>query len=93
LILYRSFGIALKNDYHEGCWLLTLWIWILEGFEKRKISLNVQIPGIDWWHKKEEIEQILMVCTDAVILSLKEVSFSQKLNQTWEQSIKPQKNR
>jgi len=88
---YIEVSIALKNDYHELL-IAELFDMDFEGFEEEENLLKCSIPGNRFDDtKKEEIEQILIgFGTDAVILS-EEVISPQNWNQTWEQSIKPQK--
>lgn len=88
---YIEVSIALKNDYHELL-IAELFDMDFEGFEEEENLLKCSIPGNRFDDtKREEIKQILIgFGADAIILR-EELISPQNWNQTWEQSIKPQK--
>ena len=87
---YIRLSISLKDDFHELL-IAELFDLDFEGFEEEDNLLIASIPANRFDDfKREEIERMLLNFGDAEILN-EEVIAPQNWNQTWEQSIKPQK--
>lgn len=87
---YIRLFISLKDDFHELL-IAELFDMDFEGFEEEDDVLIASIPANRFDDlKREEIERILLNFEDASILN-EEVVSPQNWNETWEQSIQPQK--
>ncbi len=87
---YIRLFISLKDDFHELL-IAELFDMDFEGFEEEDDVLIASIPANRFDDlKREEIERILLNFEDASVLN-EEVVSPQNWNETWEQSIKPQK--
>lgn len=87
---YIRLSISLQDDFHELL-IAELFDLDFEGFEEEDNLLIASIPANRFDDfKREEIERMLLNFGDAEILN-EELIAPQNWNQTWEQSIKPQK--
>lgn len=87
---YIRLSISLQDDFHELL-IADLFDLDFEGFEEEDNLLIASIPANRFDDfKREEIERMLLNFGDAEILN-EELIAPQNWNQTWEQSIKPQK--
>lgn len=87
---YIRLSISLQDDFHELL-IAELFDLDFEGFEEEDNLLIASIPANRFDDfKREEIERMLLNFGEAEILN-EELIAPQNWNQTWEQSIKPQK--
>lgn len=87
---YIRLFISLKNDFHELL-IAELFDLDFEGFEEEEDLLIASVPANRFDDfKREEIERMLVNFEDASVLK-EEIVSPQNWNETWEQSIKPQK--
>ncbi len=87
---YIRLFISLKDDFHELL-IAELFDMDFEGFEEEEDLLIASIPANRFDDfKREEIERLLLNFEDGSVLK-EEIVSPQNWNETWEQSIKPQK--
>lgn len=87
---YIRLFISLKNDFHELL-IAELFDLDFEGFEEEEDLLIASVPANRFDDfKREEIERMLLNFEGASVLN-EEIVSPQNWNETWEQSIKPQK--
>ncbi|MFV1885036.1 MAG: 50S ribosomal protein L11 methyltransferase [Balneola sp.] len=87
---YLRLSISLQDDFHELL-IAELFDLDFEGFEEEDNLLIASIPANRFDDfKREEIERMLLNFGDAEIRN-EELIAPQNWNQTWEQSIKPQR--
>lgn len=88
---YIQISISLNDDFHELL-IAELFDIDFEGFEEEENLLIASIPANRFDDtKRERLEQLLINFGDTASILKEELISPQNWNQTWEESIKPQK--